>query len=171
MPRISGVLNSLSLIFASLLRSSPWGKSSYWIFFTFIPLRHLKYNPCKLKLIVTSPKLVPLLFIPCRLVTSPFTQARNITSLPTFFFTSPSNSQIPGSTASLPKQLFRSKRKPNTSLLCFNRGCVCPDHFTWILTSYVSVLPASRMLQSSASLKRMMSVYNLTSLMPPPQAS
>lgn len=87
MPHISGVLNSLSPIFASLLRSSPLCKSSYWIFFTFIPLRHLKYNPSKLKLIVTSLKLAPLLFIPCRLVTSPFTQARNITaSLPTLFF-------------------------------------------------------------------------------------
>lgn len=168
MPRISGVLNSLSLIFASLLRSSPLCKSSYWILFTFIPLRPLKYNPSKLKLIVTSLKLAPLLFIPCRLVTSPFTQARHITaSLPTFFFTTLLQS---GSTASLPKQLSRSKRKPNTSLLCFNRGCVCPGHFRWIPTSDVSVLPASRILQSSASLKRM-SVYNLTFLMPPPQAS
>lgn len=86
MPRISGVLNSLSLIFASLLRSSPLCKSSYWIFFTFIPLRPLKYNPSKLKLTVTSRKLALLLFILCRLVTSPFTQARHITaSLPTFF--------------------------------------------------------------------------------------
>lgn len=170
MPRSSSALNSLSLIFASLLRSSPLCKSSYWIFFTFIPLRPLKYNPSKLKLIVTSLKLAPLLFIPCRLVTSPFTQARHITaSLPTFFFFTTLLQS--GSTASLPKQLPRSKRKPNTSLLCFHRGCVCPGHFRWIPTSDVSVLPASRILQSSASLKRMMSVYNLTSLMPPPQAS
>lgn len=87
MPRSSSALNSLSLIFASLLRSRPLCKSSYWIFFTFIPLRPLKYNLSKLKLFVTSLKLAPLLFIPCRLVTSPFTQARHITaSLPTFFF-------------------------------------------------------------------------------------
>lgn len=101
MPPISGALNSLSLIFASLLRSSPLCKSLHWIFFTFIPLMHLKYNLSKLKLIVTSLKLAPLLFIPCRLVTSPFAQARNITASLQLFLTAHSTSQISGSTASL----------------------------------------------------------------------
>lgn len=167
MPRSSSALNSLSLIFASLLRSSPLCKSSYWIFFTFIPLRPLKYNLSKLKLFVTSLKLAPLLFIPCRLVTSPFTQARHITaSLPTFFFLPLSFNQV---LLHLSQNNFPGQRGSPTPVCCASTEAVyvqvISDGFLprMYLQSYI--------LQSSASLKRMMSVYNLTSLMPPPQAS
>ena len=111
---------------------------------TFIPLRHLKYNLFKLKLIVTSLKLVPLCFIPCMLLTSPFMKAKNHSVSLQLFLATHSTSQISGSTAFPSKQLSRSKRKPNTTLLCFNRNCSCPDHPRWSPGLDPSVLPASR---------------------------